>query len=91
QNQLSWRRMMIKTLDRLTRRYTGNIFNVLMNTIQFMEYEIARMQANDADIFIHAARSDGHWIEFFSPDKFIQEGIVRTREQLAEMKRLLVE
>jgi len=75
----------------MQRRYSGNIFNSLMNTIQFMEYEIAQRQASDADIFIHAAVPDAHWIEFFSSDKFIAEGEAKTREQLAEIKRLLLE
>jgi len=91
QRQKPLPRMILRTMDRAKRRYTGNIFNVLMNTIQFMEYEIARMQAAEADVFIHAAIADGHWIEFFSPDKYITEGVSRTREQLAEIKRLLVE
>lgn len=91
QDKKRWKRMFYKVLDRMERRYTGNIFNVIMNTIQFMEYEIANMQSNDADIFIHASVPDAHWIEFFSGDKFIEEGARKTREQLAEIKRLLVE
>ena len=83
--------MFHKTLDRMQRRYTGNIFNVIMSTIQFMEFEIAHRQSNDADIFIHAARPDAHWIEFFSQDKFIDQGVRKTREQLAEIRQLLVE
>lgn len=91
QSKGRWDRVFHRTLDRMRRRYTGNIFNVLMNTIQFMEFEIADMQSNDADIFIHAAVPDAHWIEFFSTGKFIEEGVRKTREQLAEIKRLLVE
>lgn len=83
--------MWMKMKDRLQRRYTANIFNVLMNSIMFTEFEIARMEGSDADIFIHAAVPDAHWIEFFSADKFIQEGIQKTREQLAEIRRLLIE
>lgn len=91
QQQGRWSQMMTKLKDRLQRRYTANIFNVLMNSIIFTEFEVARMEGGDADIFIHASVPDAHWIEFFSADKFINEGIRKTREQLAEIRRLLTE
>ncbi|OGX10752.1 MAG: hypothetical protein A2351_08035 [Omnitrophica bacterium RIFOXYB12_FULL_50_7] len=86
-----WQRIAMKTLDRVQRRYTSNIFNVLMNSIMFTEFEVARMEGSEADIFIHAAVSDAHWIEFFSADKFIDEGVKKTREQLADIRQLLLE
>ncbi len=86
-----WKRMLMKTLDRVQRRYTANIFNVLMNSIMFTEFEIARMEGTEADIFIHAVVSDAHWIEFFSADKFINEGVKKTRERLADIRQLLLE
>jgi len=86
-----WSRMIMKTLDRIQRRYTSNIFNVLMNTIMFTEFEIARMEGSEADIFIHASVPNAHWIEFFSADKFINEGVKKTREQLADIRQLLLE
>ncbi len=91
QKQGYWQRMMTKTLDRVQRRYTANIFNVLMNSIMFTEFEIARMEGSEADIFIHAAAPNAHWIEFFSPGKFIDEGMKKAREQLADMRQLLLE
>jgi len=91
QQQGYWKRMVTKTLDRVQRLYTANIFNVLMNSIMFTEFEIARMEGSEADIFIHAAVSDAHWIEFFSADKFINEGVKKTREQLADIRQLLLE
>ncbi|HNX68573.1 MAG TPA: patatin-like phospholipase family protein [Candidatus Omnitrophota bacterium] len=91
QRQGRWRQMVTKTLDRLQRRYTANIFNVLMNSIMFTEFEIARMAGNEADIFIHAAAADAHWIEFFSQDKFVDEGVKKTRDQMVEIRRLLAE
>ena len=86
-----WKRMILKIMDRLQRRYTANIFNVLMNSIMFGAYEVARMEGSGADVYIHAVVPDAHWIEFFSADKFIQEGMRKTREQLAEIRQLLVE
>ena len=86
-----WQRIVMKTLDRVQRRYTSNIFNVMMNSIMFTEFEIARMEGSEADIFIHAAVPDAHWIEFFSAQKFIDEGVKKTREQLADIRQLLLE
>ncbi|MFA5158956.1 MAG: patatin-like phospholipase family protein [Candidatus Omnitrophota bacterium] len=85
-----WQRMVMKTLDRVQRRYTSNIFNVMMSSIMFTEFEIARMEGSEADIFIHAAVPDAHWIEFFSVHKFIDEGMKKTREQLADIRQLLL-
>jgi len=86
-----WQRITMKTLDRVQRRYTSNIFNVLMNSIMFTEFEIARMEGSEADIFIHAAVPDAHWIEFYSAEKFIDEGVKKTHEQLADIRQLLLE
>lgn len=91
QKQGRWQQMVTKILDRIQRRYTSNIFNVLMNSIMFMEFEIAHRAGREADIFIHTPAPDAHWIEFFSHDKFVNEGMKKTREQLAEIRRLLVE
>ncbi len=91
QQQSRWRQMIMKAKDRFQRRYTANIFNVLMNSVMFTEFEIARMAGREADIFIHAAAPDAHWIEFFSKDKFVNEGVKKTTEQLAEIRQLLVE
>lgn len=86
-----WQRIAMKTLDRVQRRYTANIFNVLMNSIMFTEYAVARMEGSEADILIHSAIPDAHWIEFFSAHKFIDEGMKKTRERLADIRQLLLE
>jgi NTE family protein len=68
-----------------------NIFNVLMNTIQFMEYTLAKAQGMDADVVIHPVIPSSGWAEFFSPEKFIAVGEMKTREVLPEIKRLVEE
>ncbi len=76
---------------RLKNRYALNVFNVIMNTIQFMEYEMAMASGNEADVYIHPEVYEGHWAQFYEPDKFIRAGEEKTKEHLAEIKRLLVE
>ena len=62
-----------------------------MNTIQFMEYEIAQVAGREADVLIRPVVHDAHWAEFYRPEKFIRAGEEKTLEQVDEIKRLLVE
>ncbi len=76
---------------RLKNHYALNVFNVIMNTIQFMEYEMAMASGNEADVYIHPEVYEGHWAQFYEPDKFIRAGEEKTKEHLAEIKQLLAE
>ncbi len=67
------------------------IFNVIMNTIQFMEFEIADAWARQADVLIHPIVTRAHWAEFYSAEKFIRSGEEKTREQIDEIRKLLSE
>jgi NTE family protein len=71
--------------------FRDNVFNVLMNTIQFLEYGIADSCAQDADIVIHPVLPNSHWAEFYSVDKFVKCGEQATREKLIEIKKLVDE
>ncbi len=84
-------KMLMKWKDGFFRNYEDNIFNVLMNSIMYTEFEVARMEGEEADVFINAATLDANWAEFFSADKFIDEGIKKTRERLPEIKQLIDE
>ena len=86
-----WNRLVNQGLDKVYDRYAVNIFNVIMSTIQFMEYEMAESSGARADVMIHPIVREAHWAEFYSPDKFIKVGEERTLEQLEEIKRLLAE
>lgn len=79
------------SIYRLNRHYSTNIFNVIMNTIQFMEYELAEISGNEADILIHPEVAEGHWAQFYEPDKFIKAGEQKALEHLAEIKQLIAE
>ncbi|OGW77600.1 MAG: hypothetical protein A3J52_00450 [Omnitrophica bacterium RIFCSPHIGHO2_02_FULL_49_9] len=75
--------------ERIRKRYQDNVFNVLVNTIQFLEHGIAEMSAEGADIVIHPVLPNSHWAEFYSVDKFVRCGEEKTREQIEEIKRLV--
>ncbi len=76
---------------RFQRRYSANVFNVLMNTIQFMEYEMVKTWANEADVYIHAVVPGGNWIEFYHPQKFIEEGEKQAQIKLKRISQLVLE
>ena len=86
-----WRTFAAPILNKLDGHFSDNIFNVIMNTIQFMEYEIAEVSAQEADILIEPIVHEGHWAEFYEAKKYIQAGEQKTLEQIDEIKRLLVE
>lgn len=86
-----WKRFLGGSVERLQRHYSGNIFNVIMNTIQFMEFEIAAAAGRKADLLIHPVVPDAHWAQFYYPQKFIRAGEAAALEQMPEIKRLLSE
>ncbi|MDP3919575.1 MAG: patatin-like phospholipase family protein [Candidatus Omnitrophota bacterium] len=86
-----WSRTLLKSLERLSERYDINVFNVIMKTIQFMEYEMAQTWGIEADVLIHPITKNGHWAEFYDAEKFIRVGEQSTQEQLDEIKQLIAE
>lgn len=89
--QKFWNKVFARSTDHLQKRYSGNIFNAIMNTIQFLEFEMAQTWGNKADILIHPVVKEAHWAQFYHPNKFIKAGEVAAEECLSEIKRLLNE
>jgi NTE family protein len=79
------------SLQRMNRHYSVNVFNVIMNTIQFMEYELALISGTEADVLIHPEVESAHWAQFYSSRKFIKAGEDAVREHLDEIKQLIAE
>jgi NTE family protein len=67
----------------------GNIVNVLMNTIQYLEATVSSKQYSDADIVIHPSVCDSQWYQFYEPEKFIRCGEMRAMEVIGDIKRLI--
>lgn len=91
QREAFWRRLLTPLRDAVNRHFSSNIFNVIMNTIQFMEYEIAEVTSREADVLIRPVVPEGHWAEFYRPEKFIRIGEEDTLAKLEEIRSLLVE
>jgi len=83
------KRMFIKLKQKQRNLFIGNIVNVLMNTIQYLEATVSSKQYSDADIVIHPSVCDSHWFQFYQPEKFIKCGEARTMEAMHDIKRLI--
>ena len=88
-NKSRWRRFLFEMERKFIHSQADNIFNVLMSTIQFMEYSIASSSEIGADIVIRPVVIDSHWAEFYSAEKFIKVGEELTQEALKDIKLLL--
>jgi len=82
------KRFFIRLKQKQHSLFTGNIVNVLMNTIQYLESTISVKQYSDADIVIHPSVCDSRWYQFYEPEKFIKCGELCTLEQLKDIKQL---
>lgn len=74
---------------KLGKRYADNTFNVIMTTIQFMEYELAVIAGQESDVLLHPKVSQWHWAEFYDPGKFIKAGEECAEKNLEAIRQLL--
>jgi len=80
-----WHRLRVN----MSRRYSANVFNVIVNSIQYMEYSLAAHASREADVNIHPIVTDAHWIEFYSGKKFLDAGEEEARKKVEEIKALV--
>jgi len=64
------------------------VFDVIMRSMQSMEYQIADVACREADLTLRPTVPGSHWLEFFHPEKFIRRGEEVAMEHLAELRRL---
>ena len=68
-----------------------NIFDVIMHTMQAMEYVLAEAACAQADVVLHPTIPRVNWWEFYSVDDLIRRGEEEAEAHLDEMKKLLSE
>ncbi len=68
-----------------------NIFDVIMHTMQGMEYVLAEAQCAQADVALHPTIPRVNWWEFYNVDQLIRRGEEETEAHLAEIKKLVFE
>lgn len=77
-------------LGRVLRRlFSPNLFDILMNTIQAMEAEIAEVEGEAADVLIRPVLPTASWVEFFRPEPFIRRGEEEAVRLLPKIKALV--
>lgn len=73
----------------IARSFSPLVFDVIMRSMQAMEYQIAEVACREADVILRPSIAGSHWLEFYNPEKFIQRGEEETLKKLPELKRLL--
>lgn len=73
----------------ILRRMRYNVFDVIMRSMQSMEYRIAEINCRNADIVIRPTIAGSSWMEFFRADKFIKRGEEETIKMLPQIKHLV--
>ncbi len=81
-------RLLYRIRQELIRSMSPLVFDVIMRSMQSMEYQIAEVACREADITLRPTVPGAHWLEFFSPEKFIRRGEEVTLEHLPELKRI---
>ncbi|MEE8359933.1 MAG: patatin-like phospholipase family protein [Candidatus Omnitrophota bacterium] len=66
-----------------------NIYSIIVNSFQAMEYTIAANSFQQADIYLHPVPRSGYWYQFYKAKLFIKMGEGCMRERLSEIKRLV--
>lgn len=68
-----------------------NTFDILMHTIQGMEYVLAEAQCAQADVALHPTIPRINWWEFYNVDQLIRCGEETTMAQMDSIKKLLAD
>lgn len=72
----------------LVRSNAPIVFDIIMRSMQSMEYQIAEVACREADLTLRPTVPGSHWLEFFNPEQFIRRGEEVALEHLQELKRL---
>lgn len=68
-----------------------NMFDLIMNTMQVLQYELGNFKAISADVRINPDLSGLTWIEFYKPQELIDRGAEAAERALPEIKRVLAD
>ena len=71
----------------LFRSISPLVFDVIMRSMQSMEYQIAEVACREADFTLRPTVPGSHWLEFFHPEKFIRRGEEVALQHVQELRR----
>ena len=81
-------RLMIRLRQEIIRSVSPLVFDVIMRSMQAMEYQIAEISCREADLTLRPTVPGSHWLEFFNPEPFIRRGEEVALQYLPELKRI---
>lgn len=68
-----------------------NMFDIIMNSMQILQYELGNFKAISADVRINPDLSAYTWIEFYRPEEMIERGAEAALRALPDIKRVVAE
>jgi NTE family protein len=68
-----------------------NMFDIIMNSMQTLQYELGNFKAISADVRINPDLSAYTWIEFYRPEEMIARGAEAALRALPDIKRVVAE
>ena len=68
-----------------------NLFDIVMNSMQILQYELGNFKAISADVLINPDLSDFTWIEYYRAEELIQRGVQATERVLPAIQKAIDE
>ncbi len=68
-------------------RYLPNTFDIIMNALQTLQYELGNFKAISADVLINPDLSDFTWIEYYRAEELIKRGADAAERALPAIRR----
>jgi NTE family protein len=68
-----------------------NMFDIVMNSMQILQYELGNFKAINADVLINPDLSDFTWVEYYRPQELIDRGIEAAERALPAIEKVLAQ
>ncbi|MBI3087675.1 MAG: cyclic nucleotide-binding domain-containing protein [Candidatus Omnitrophica bacterium] len=81
-------RLWMRLRQEFFRSVSPLVFDVIMRSMQSMEFQIAEVSCREADLILRPTVPGSHWLEFYNPEKFIRRGEEEAFRHLPILKRL---
>lgn len=64
-----------------------NMFDIIMNAMQTLQYELGNFKAISADVLINPELSDFTWVEYYRSEELIRQGMAAAEAAMPAIKR----
>jgi NTE family protein len=64
-----------------------NMFDIIMNAMQTLQYELGNFKAISADVLINPELSDFTWVEYYRSEELIERGVKAAEQAMPAIKR----